>query len=109
MRIETIRGHIVGCSKLEEYVKPNGELAVKCALHIVSSEADNSEPLGREDDYAGHTERAITCSGGLTNWLGCIGSLVEVKYVHRVFSFSRRNGKGVWYGNDLYAVSIRSI
>lgn len=108
MKIETLRGRIVGCSTLEQYNTESGDVNVKCALHIISSEVNNDEATSRKDEYAGHAERAIVCTGDLTNWLGCIGSQVEVKYIHRVFEITRRDGKK-WLGNDLYAVNIKNI
>ena len=108
MRIESIRGQIVGCSELEQYTTKAGETRVKCTLHIVGNEVSNNDATSREDEHAGRAERAITCSGDLTNWLGCIGSQVEVRYIQRVFGF-KKDGAKQWYGNDLYAISINSI
>ena len=89
---ETIRGRVAACSEVEQYTKKNGEPGVKCVLHIVGAEG---------------IERAITATGELTNWIGCEGMEVEVEYVNRVFPFQR---KGMdWYGNDVYAVNIKSI
>ena len=91
-KTETIRGRIAGCTRVEQYTKKNGEQSVKCVLHVVSAEGP---------------ERAVVLTGELTNWIGCVGLEVEVEYVNRVFPFQR---KGMdWYGNDVYAVNIKTI
>lgn len=107
MRIETIKGEIVGCSELEQFTKKNGEWSAKCVLHIVGIDVDNDAVTHRGDNHPGHAEKAIVCAGDNTNWLGCIGTKVEVKYIHRVFEFINHGRK--WFGNDLYAISIKGI
>lgn len=88
---EIICGKIAACTKVESFVKRDGKASRKCVLCIESPEG---------------SKRAITVTGDLVNWAGCLGMRVEVAYVHRVFPFAR-NGS-TWYGNDLYAVSISS-
>ena len=91
-KTERISGTIAACTKVETFTKANGSKAQKCVFRIMSFDG---------------TERAITVTGDLVNWAGCLGMKIEVEYVHRVFPFMR-NG-ATWYGNDLYAVRIESI
>ena len=91
-KIEKIVGAIAACSKVETFAKRNGSTSQKCMLRIESADG---------------AERAITVTGDLVNWAGCLGLRVEVEYVHRVFPFVR-NGS-TWFGNDLYALRIKSI
>ena len=88
---EIICGTIAACTKVESFVKRDGKVSRKCVLCVESPEG---------------AKRAITITGDLANWAGCLGMKIEVEYVHRVFPFMRN--EATWYGNDLYAVRITS-
>ena len=92
MKKETICGTIAACSKVVPFVKKNGTKGVKCVLYIKGLDGQ---------------ERAVTVTGELTNWSGCIDMLVEVEYIHRVFPLINRGYD--WYGNELNALNIKAM
>lgn len=92
---QLIKGVIKDATQVQQFTKRNGEVNVKCILHIV---AIDDEPYPQEV--------AVTVCGSLTLYATVVGSTVTVEYIVRVFPFEK-NGVVV-YGNDIYATDIKS-
>ena len=91
---QLIKGVIKDATQVQQFEKKNGEINVKCVLHIVAI-----------DDDPHPEEVAVTVCGNLTLYSKAVGSPVAVEYIVRVFSFEK-NGK-MMYGNDIYATDIK--
>jgi len=89
-----IFGVIKDATQVKQFEKKNGQVNVKCVLHIMAL-ADEPYP----------EELAVTVSGDLTLYAAAVGSPVAVDYIVRVFSFEK-DGKKM-YGNDVYATAIQ--
>ena len=90
-----IFGVIKDATQVKQFEKKNGQVNVKCVLHIMAL-ADEPYP----------EELAVTVSGDLTLYAAAVGSPVAVDYIVRVFSFEK-DGKKM-YGNDVYATDIQA-
>lgn len=97
--IRTIRGTIVGASRVRDIVTKRGKRNQSAMLHI------------REDAGNGNSAQvAVSVSGELCNYVGCVGARVTVDYVIRVFEIKDKDKKGIKaFGNDVYATSINMI
>lgn len=91
---QLIKGVIKDATQVQQFEKKNGQINVKCVLHVVAI-----------DDDPHPEEVAVTVSGDLTLYAAAVGSPVAVEYIVRVFSFEK-NGKKM-YGNDIYATAIQ--
>ena len=91
---QLIKGVIKDATQVQQFEKKNGQINVKCVLHVMAI-----------DDDPHPEEVAVTVSGDLTLYAAAVGSPVAVEYIVRVFSFEKSGKK--MYGNDIYATAIQ--
>ena len=88
---QLIKGVIKDATQVQQFEKKNGEINVKCVLHIVAI-----------DDDPHPEEVAVTVCGNLTLYSKAVGSPVAVEYIVRVFSF----GFGLDSDSDSYWIGL---
>lgn len=92
----TMKGTIVGASKIQDFHTKSGKTKQSAILHIQENAGDASS-----------AEVAVKVTDELCNYVGCIGARVVVEYVVRVFNFMKDGIQSI--GNDIYATNISRL
>jgi len=95
--IQKITGIITDVTPLGTITTKAGKKKEKCILHIRTADSDPNKAQ----------EIAVTLHGDKAKFRFCMGMLVVVEYVIRVFSFLKNNKRQL--GNDIYCTSIKSV